>query len=169
MLSNTLRRVLLASGIVVATSFVASSAFAGTTGSVPLGGTVATTLDMAVTAVNNTNMDVTTASVKRIKVADITMGTNNATGLNLALNSAVTFTNTNNKTPITVGVAVLDGATATAPITGYTTIAASLKAPVAAQAVSTPYSLFIEYTPVALQDPGIYSATVSLTITDRAD
>jgi hypothetical protein len=169
MLSTTIRRVLVASGLVVATSFAASSAFAGTTGSIPLSGTVTTTLEMVVTPVANTGMNLTTASVQRIKVGDITMGTNNATGLNLALDAAVTFTNTNSKTPITVGVAVLDGAAPTTPTTGYITTAGSLKAPTAAQAVSTPYSLFVEYTPAALQDPAAYSATIGLTVTDNAD
>ena len=169
MLSNTLRHILVASGLVVATSFAASSAFAGTTGSIPLGGTVNTTLEMVVTPTANTNMDLTTATVQRIKFGDITMGTNNATGLNLALDSAVTFTNANSKTPITVGVAVLDGAAPAIPTTGYVTAAGSLIAPNAAQAITTPYSLFVEYTPAALQDPSAYSATVNLTVTDNAD
>ncbi|GBO53305.1 hypothetical protein APA_1212 [Pseudanabaena sp. lw0831] len=169
MLSTSLRRVLVASGLVIASSFAASAAFAGTTGSIPLSGTVTTTLEMVATPTANTGMNLTTPSVQRVKVGDITMGTNNATGLNLALDSAVTFTNLNAKTPITVGVAVLAGASPTTPTTGYTTIAGSLIAPTAAQAVSTPYSLFVEYTPAALQDPIAYSATVSLTVTDNAD
>ncbi len=170
MLSTTLRRALVASGIVVATSgFMASAAFAGTTGSVPLGGTVVTTLEMAVTPLNNTGMDLTTPSVQRVKVGDITMGSNNATGLTLSFNSAVNFVNPNAKTPIAVGVQVLAGASPTLPTSGYITTAGTLSAPAAAQAVNTPYSLFVEYTPAALQDPGLYSATISLTVLDKAD
>lgn len=169
MLSTTLRQVLVSSGLVVATSFMASAAFAGTTGSIPLSGTVATTLEMVSTPTANTSMNLTTASVQRVKVGDITMGTNNATGLTLALDGGVTFTNANAKTPITVGVAVLAGNAPTTPTTGYTTSTGSLIAPTAAQAVTTPYSLFVEYTPAALQDPAAYSATVNLTVTDNAD
>jgi hypothetical protein len=169
MLSTNFRRVLVASGLVVASSFMASAAFAGITGSVPLSGTVATTLAVTATPVNNTSMNLTTASVQRVKVADVTMGTNNATGLKLVFDSDVAFVNANAKTPIAVGVQVLAGASPTTPTSAYITSAGTLVTETAAQAVNTPYSLFVEYTPAALQDPGAYSASIGLTVTDNAD
>jgi hypothetical protein len=172
MLSTSLRRVLVASGLAVATSgFMASAAFALTNANVPLSGTVATTLAVTATPVNNTSMDLTTASVQRVKVADVTMGTNNATGLTLAFDANVVFVNQSfaAKTPIPVAVQVLAGASAILPTTGYIAIAGPLFQVTAAQAVSTPYSLFVEYTPAALQDPATYNATIGLTVTDNAD
>jgi hypothetical protein len=114
-------------------------------------------------------MNLTTASVQRVKVADVTMGTNNATGLKLVFDSDVAFVNANAKTPIAVGVQVLAGASPTTPTSAYITSAGTLVTETAAQAVNTPYSLFVEYTPAALQDPGAYSASIGLTVTDNAD
>jgi hypothetical protein len=170
MLSTSLRRVLVASGLAVATSgFMGAAAFAQTTATVLLNGTVASTLAVTATAVNNNGMNLTTPSVQRVKVADVTMGTNNATGLTLAFGTDVAFVNANAKTPIPVAVQVLAGASATLPTSGYITTPAPLFQVTAAQAVNTAYSLFVEYTPAALQDPALYSASIGLTVTDNAD
>jgi hypothetical protein len=172
MLSTLLRRVLVASGLAVATSgFMGAAAFAQTTATVLLNGTVASTLAVTATAVNNNGMNLTTPSVQRVKVADVTMGTNNATGLTLAFGTDVAFVNQSfaAKTPIPVAVQVLAGASATLPTTGYIAIPGPLVTGTTAQAVNTAYSLFVEYTPAALQDPALYSASIGLTVTDNAD
>jgi hypothetical protein len=167
MLSTSLRRVLVASGLVIATSFMASAAFAE---NVVIGGTVASTLAIAAT---NANAAINLAPAQidaTLKVADLTMGTNNSTGLKVDLTGTLTLARTTigqeAVTPVPFTVGIVAGASGTP--TSYVATGAQVFSTSAAAAPSTAHSLYIKYsTDAAFQDPGAYDATIVLTASDN--
>ena len=171
MLSTTLRRVLVASGFVVATSFMSSAAFAATTGDVIIGGSVASTLTMGITAkAGAATINLAPAQTNAVlEVADITMGTNNSTGLSLKLDAASSFSmaNTGGGTPVAFTVAAVEGDLETGAVYKGA-VGDVLITSTAAQASTTAYSLFIKYsTQATFQDPGTYSSTIKLIVSDN--
>lgn len=165
MLSTTLRRLLVASGLVVATSFgAASGAFAADTTNVILGGTVTSTL--AISSSNpNAAIDLAPSqSDTEVKAADLAFGTNNSAGLTVASSGTLTLSN-GVATPVPFTVGIVAGASGTP--TSYVATGATVFTTSAAAAPTTAHALYIKYSTAAFQDPGNYAATVILTVTDN--
>lgn len=146
---------------------VPALASAATEDTVTLGGTVASTLTMEATdTLGAASLDLTTNSEQIVKVADIAMSTNNSSGLTLTATSG-NLAKGDAQTPIAFKVTTVDDAAA-APASGAFTVASGTNyTAVGSAAGDFPKDLYIAYTPAALQDPGTYSATISLTVSDN--
>jgi hypothetical protein len=141
-------------------------AMAATSDTVTLGGTVTSTVSVDATdTAEASTLDLTTASEQIVKVADIAMTTNNSTGLTLTASSG----NLSNPDAETIAFAVTSVTdAAAAPASGAFTVPSGTNYTVAnAEAGSFDEDLYIAYTPASLQDPGVYSGTISLTIADN--
>ena len=167
---QSIRRAIIASGLVIgAAAAFSPAAFAGTSDTVDLSGSVNSTLDMAVTNKIATPLDLkgdgTTSASYVSKAADVNIATNNSTGATVT----VTFgdlVNPDGTTPIPVEVsAVNDGGSApsttgvAANNTGYTfgTNAAG----------GFDKDLYIKFTPADYQDPNSYGSTLTLNVADN--
>ncbi len=161
------RRILgMLAGMAVAVMLPSAIAIAATTDSVTLSGTVSSTLSIVATdTAAATALDLTTASEQIVKVSDLAMSTNNSAGLTLTASSG-NLTNPDSQT-IAFKVTSVDDA-ATAPTSGAFTVASGTDYTVAGSAAGDfDKDLYIAYTPAALQDPGSYSGTISLTVADN--
>jgi hypothetical protein len=164
---NKFKRILLASGLAATASLMAnSSAFAGTTGTVNLSGTVPYTLQMTLNP--TTGGDSLDLSVGRriVKIATITgAATNSENGLKVNVSTSPLISSTSGGTIVfTVGDAV--GANALADRVriadgelNYTTSNARGPAPDS--------SIFIFYNVGGEVPPGTYTGSVTFTVTDR--
>jgi hypothetical protein len=144
---------------------ISSAAGADTTGSVTLGGTVTSSLQItAVDTAGASALDLS-GGQKIVKVCDITMSTNNEQGLTLSATSG-SLTKSGG-TSITFQVtSVVDAATA--PAAGAFLIASGSPYTVGTVASgSVSRDLYVMYTPLTLQDPGDYDGSVDLTVTDN--
>jgi len=105
-------------------------------------------------------------SERIIKVADLAISTDNSTGLSLAVSSG-NLTKADGITPIAFQVTtVADGAPA--PTSGeFIVPSGSNYTTSTSTAGQADKDLYIKYTPVVLQDPGSYSAAISLIVTDN--
>lgn len=170
MFTKSIRRVLIASGLVLgATAAFSPTAFAQTAGTVPLSGTVASTLAItsaATTEAGALDLDGDgTAAEHIVKAADMAIATNNEQGYTLTVSSG-NLTKANG-TPIAYQVTTVADAAA-APATGGFLVASGTNYTVStAAAGSVPRDLYIKYTPAALQDAGAYGATINLTVADN--
>jgi hypothetical protein len=159
---------LIATAITIVTATIApSKAFAATTANVPIGGSVAQTLDIqSTTDPGAAALDLTTAGEKTVKVATLAINTNNSTGYTLTINDGTMVrTGEAGSTPIAYQVSTVIAGEA-AP----TTFAAGNHTYSSAAANATGSNgrdLYIRYTPAALQDPGAYTATVTMTVADN--
>ncbi|MBD2775596.1 hypothetical protein [Iningainema tapete] len=153
-----------------ATAAFTPAAFAGTTATVPISGTVASTLNISATATAGASTLNLTSGEKIVKVADLAIDTNNSTGYTLTVSSG-NLANPDSATPISYQVKVVDG-TATAPASGDFTVASGTDltdgTSVANGAGTNGKSLYIKYTPAALQDPGNYTGTINLSVADNS-
>ena len=152
--------------LVVAGVLAASSgALADTTGSVTLGGTVTSSLQItAVDTAGASALDLS-GGQKIVKVCDITMSTNNEQGLTLSASSG-SLTKTGG-TSITFQVTSVADA-ASAPAAGAFLIATGSPYTVGTIASgSVSKDLYVMYTPLTLQDPGDYGGSIDLTVTDN--
>lgn len=172
MSTKLIRRFLIASGLFIgATAAFSPTAFAATTGTVGLQGTVASTLAIAATATAGaTTLNLQgagTAGVQTIvKVADLAIDTNNSTGYTLTVTSG-NLVNATTTTPIAYQVTTVADA-ATAPVAGGFTVASGTNYTVASSAAgSLPKDLYMMHTPAQYQDPGTYTATITVTVADN--
>jgi len=151
--------------IVFAALAVSSVAVAATTGTVTLGGTVAANLLIVSTPTGTASALDLTPGQKLVLVSVLTMSTNNEQGFRLTATSG-NLTKAGG-TSIAFKVTSVD-ATTTAPVAGDFTVASGTSYTVdsGAQAGSDDQDLYILYTPAALQDPGNYSGSIGLTVTD---
>lgn len=167
---QTIRRVLIASGFALgAMAAFTPNAFAGTSDSVTLGGTVTTTLDMTSTPTGGASalaLDGGAAgSVQIVKVADISMSTNNEQGLTLTASSG-NLTKAGGTSIAYQVTSVADGASA--PATGDFAVASGSNYTVGSSgAGNLVKDLYIKYTPAALQDPGNYAGSITLSVADN--
>lgn len=170
MFTKSIRRALIASGLFLgATAAFSPTAFAQTAATVPLSGTVATTLAMtsvATTEAGTLDLDGDgTAAEHIVKVADVAIATNNETGYTLTVSSG-NLTKTGGTSIAYQATTVSDAATA--PATGGFTVASGTNYTVStAAAGSVPKDLYVKYTPGALQDAGTYVGTISLNVADN--
>lgn len=170
MSTQTMHRVLIASGLVLGSiAAFTPKAFAGTTGSVTLGGTVTSTLTMTSTSTSGAAalaLDGSAANVEQIvKVADVDMATNNEQGLTLTASSG-SLTKAGGTSIAFQVTSVADAAVA--PATGDFLIASGSDYTVSSNAAGDyKQDLYIKYTPAALQDPGSYAGNITLSVVDR--
>ncbi len=170
MSTKLIRRALIASGLFIgATAAFSPTAFAATDATVPLSGTVASTLAITSTATagaSTLDLDGDGSAAEHIvKVADLAIATNNEQGYTLTVTSG--NLTKDGGTSIAYKVTTVDDAAA-APATGAFTIASGTAYTVPTTAAgSVPKDLYIQYTPAALQDAGAYVATINLTVADN--
>ena len=153
-------------GLVAGFCAFSSVAMAATTGSVTLGGTVASTLQLTATATAAaSSLDLTSAGPTIVQVADISMSTNNEQGLTLTATSG--DLTKSGGTPISFQVTTVADA-ASAPASTAFTVASGTDYTVGTSAAgASAKDMYIMYSPAALQDPGAYAGTISLTVTDN--
>ncbi len=179
---RTLNRLAIAAGIALGSSVLYSSATLAqvTSGTVDIGGTVTSTLNIEVTPVAgvDTGLDLggegTDNAETIVKVADLTIRTNNDAGLSLTMTSG-DMTATGSDTPLaykvvttadTAAAASGDFATAsgTDRVENYTQTGGA--APNLGADGSLARDLSISYDPPQNLDAGDYSATITLTVAD---
>lgn len=170
MSTKLIRRFLIASGLFIgATAAFSPTAFAQVAATVPLSGTVTSTLAITSTATAEAGtLDLDgdgTATEHIVKAADMAIATNNEAGYTLTVSSG-NLTKTGG-TSIAYQVTTVADAAA-APATGGFLVASGTDYTVStAVAGSVPQDLYIKYTPAALQDAGIYGATINLSVVDN--
>ena len=172
MLYTLLRSILLASSLAVVNTLMASAAaFADTkSASSIIGGTVASIIN--ITATNpNTTIDLSPGqSNTMVKVADLKFGTNNSAGLKVtAIGSSVLILgDPDPSTPSGFLIAINDETAhlGNVPST-YLGVTKLLFSTDKATSISSPYSLYIRYNTPLIVSPGIYEATIKLTVTDN--
>ncbi len=165
---NKFKRILLASGLAATASLMAnSSAFAGTTGTVNLSGTVPYTLQMTLNPTTGGDSLDLSVGERIVKIATITgAATNSENGLKVNVSTSPLISSTSGGTIVfAVGDAVGANADA-ADMTGvadgeltYTTSNARGPAPDS--------SIFIFYNVGAAVPPGTYTGSVTFTVINR--
>jgi len=151
--------------IMVGLLAASASAAAATSGSVTLGGTVTSTLAITSTSTAGAStLDLSTGE-KIVKVADISMITNNEQGLTLTASSG-NLTKTGGTSLAYQVTSVNDGA-APPDNTAFPVASGSNYVFTTSAAGPAAEDLYIMYNPATYQDPGAYSATITLTVTDR--
>ena len=173
MFNLSTRRALVISGLFVgaATLFAPTKAMASgtTSGTVNLAGSVTSTLNMATSTVAGAGtlaLDGSAAGAQQIaKVADLDIGTNNEQGFTLTVSSG-NFTKAGGSSiayqvaTTADGVAAASGDFTVASGTAYTYNNTGATA-------SDKRDLSIMYTPAALQDPGNYAGSITLSVADN--
>jgi hypothetical protein len=143
-----------------------SAALAGTTGTVTLAGSVNSTLSMTATDTAGAGaLDLTTASEQIAQVSDISMTTNNGEGLTLSAMSG-NLTNGSSGSIAFQVTSVDDGATAPAGA-AFTTASGTAYTADTGAAGTFDKDLYIRYTPSAGQDPGNYTGSIDLSVSDN--
>jgi hypothetical protein len=156
----------LFSSLILASLLLSSAAIAATTGSVTLGGEVLTSLEITSVATAGASTLVLSGGQKIAKVSDIAMTTNNEQGLTLTATSG-NLTKAGGTSIAFQVTSVADAAGA--PLAGAFVVASGADYTVGTVAAgATAVDLYIMYTPATLQDPGNYSGSISLTVTDNA-
>lgn len=152
-------------GLAFAALLLSSGALAATTGSVTLGGSVSSSLSVTATPTASASTLDLTGGEKIVKVADVASSTNNEQGLTLTATSGDLTKAGGTSIPFQVH-SVADAAGA--PAAGAFVIASGTDYTVGSVAAGDfDQDLYILYTPAALQDPGAYAGSISLTVTDN--
>jgi hypothetical protein len=160
-LRRTVSAIALGAGVLAAST----ASFAATDDIVNFGGSVSSTLAIVATDTNPT-LDLTTPTERIVKVADIAMTTNNATGLTLTADSG-NMTTTGGATPIAFLVQTVVDAAAP-PVSVLFVIASGDDYTVGSVAAGNLNNdLYIRYEPAPVQDPGVYAGSINLTVSDN--
>jgi hypothetical protein len=172
MSTKLILRALIASGLFVGAAVAFSpTAFAGTTDSVILAGTVASTLDIAATpttgAGSAADLLLTGASEKIVKVADLAITTNNSTGYTLTATEGNLSDGAHGDTIAYKVATVVHGNTAP-QATDFNGSSGFYTDSTTTTAGSNPKDLYIKYTPSATQAAGTYGATITLNVADQS-
>ena len=169
---NKFKRILLASGLAATASLMANSpAFAGTTGTVNLSGTVPSNLTITVTPnPSAANLVLSPGTYSNVKVGMVTgASTNSANGLKVVLSSSWALTSGSNSIAITnIGEAA--GTTATTATgnqanPGGSYILTNAKTTASGNAADS--SIFIAYTVPSGQAVGTYTGSITFTASDN--
>jgi hypothetical protein len=169
---NKFNRILLASGLAATASLVANSpAFAGTTGTVNLSGTVPSSLTISVNSnPANANLALSPGTYSNVKVGTITgASTNSANGLKVVASSTWTLTSGSNSIPIT-SVGDAPGAAATTATVNSTSPSGNVTLQTTktiASGDASDSSLFIGYTVPTGQAAGTYKGSITFTASDN--
>jgi hypothetical protein len=140
---------------------VSALADPSTSASVALGGSVAPSLTMSASSLEESEMLDLSGGLHTVKVADISMITNNEQGLTLTATSGSLTKPGGSAIPFQVSTVVPLGSPTflVASGSGYT-FSNSAVGPVA-------LDLYIRYSPATFQDPGYYDGTINLTVSDN--
>ncbi|NMF61234.1 hypothetical protein [Pseudanabaena yagii] len=169
---NKFNRILLASGLAATASLVANSpAFAGTTATVNLSGTVSSNLTITVTPnPSAASLVLSPGSYSNVKVGTITgASTNSANGLKVVLSSSWALTSGANSIAITnIGDAPSTTATSVTgnqpfPVGNYTVMSTNT----ASSGSASDSSIFIAYTVPNGQAAGTYTGSITFTASDK--
>ena len=167
-------RILLASGLAATASLVANSpAFAGTTGTVNLSGTVPSSLSLTVAASTSAaSLDLTPGlTYSDVKVATLSGArTNGTAGLRVFVSSTWVLTSgSNNTIPITrVGDAATSSAVATIKTATNTSVPYILNVTKStAGGNANDSNVFIEYSVPSTQAKGTYAGSINFTASDN--
>lgn len=168
-LGNSILRTLAVMGVAFGMAIVMpSEAFADT---VNLSGTVSSTLTLSTSATGDASalpLDGSAAGSQQIiQVADLGINTNNEQGYTLTVTSgdltkAGGTTISYQTTTTATGVTAVTGDFAIASGTDYTFTTSAANA-----SGSGDRDLWIQYTPAALQDPGSYTGSITVTVADN--
>lgn len=143
---------------------ISSAALAGTTATVELGGEVTTTLGL----VSNTTVAADELDLMNgrqiVKVADLTVMTNNEQGLTLTATSGSLIKSGGTAIPYQVTSA---GDEQVPDASGFAVASGSLYSVSTSGAGVAEKDLFIMYTPATFQDPGYYGGTIDLSVSDN--
>lgn len=155
--------------VLVGSALLISPAVADTSGSVSLSGAVTSTLAITASATAGaTLLDLDgdgAAGQHIVKVADLAISTNNEQGYELTASSG-NLTKVNG-TSIAYQVTSVVDADPTPESGDFTVASGSNYVVTTGAAGAANKDLYIMYTPAALQDPGTYTGTISLTVADR--
>lgn len=168
---QSIRRAVIASGLVIgAAAAFSPAAFAGTNDTVPLSGTVTSTVSMTVTNKIATSLDLKgdgTPSASYVsKVADVNISTNNSSGATVTATFG-NLVNPDGTTPIPVEVSAVDDGASAPSATGNAVNNTNYTFGSNA-AGSVDKDLYIKFTPAALQDPNTYESTLTLNVADNS-
>lgn len=121
----------------------------------------------ATTQASNLALDgIGSASEHILKVADLTLSTDNPNGYTLTISSG-TLSNSEGETPVAFQVTtVVDGASVPGS-SAFTTPSGNNYTVSTTTAGQANQDLYIKYTPAALQDPGTYTGSISLVVMDN--
>jgi hypothetical protein len=142
------------------TSLLASVAVAAPTDSVNLSGEVLSSLTVVATPNAAASALVLSGGQKIVHVADITMSTNNEQGLSITASDGVLIKGGGTTIAFDTTTVVHEAA---AP--AIAVFADALLGTIAAGSLTQ--DLYIMYTPLALQDPGVYTGVINLVVTDK--
>jgi len=171
---NKFNCILLASGLAATTSLMAiSPAFAGTTGTINLSGTIDSVLSITVSpGANSGGLNLGTGNHSDVAVGFVSGASSNSqNGLKVVLTSTWELKSGSNTIPITkiseaagyVGVPTTRVDTSTLSSIGYTLVNTQTSAPGSA----TASSIFIDYNVPSGQATGIYSGSITFTVSDK--
>jgi hypothetical protein len=138
---------------------------ASTTASVTLGGTVTSSLQITSMATGTASGLDLSGGQKIVKVSDLTISTNNEQGVTLTASSG-DLTKTGG-TSISYQVTSVDDGDPAPDATAFTINSGSAYTVGNSASGSFNRDLYIMYTPLALQDPGHYDATINLSVADN--
>ncbi|MEH1912351.1 hypothetical protein [Nostoc sp.] len=173
MSTKLIRRALIASGLFIGTAVAFSpTAFAGTSDTVVLAGTVASTLTITATRKTGAGfanlLVLTGASEKIVKVADLAITTNNTTGYTLTASEGNLTDGAHGDTIAFQSATVADNATAPQSTDFTGTLGVFTDATSITTAGENDKDLYIKYTPSATQQAGTYGATITLNVADNS-
>ncbi|NMF61235.1 hypothetical protein [Pseudanabaena yagii] len=170
---NKFNRILLASGLAATASLMTNSpAFAGTTATVNLSGTLVSTLSLSVDAQTSASaLDLTPGrNYSDVKVAWVYGGkTNNLAGLKVLVSSTWQLTSGSNTIPITtVGDAPDSSSVATVKTATNSSVPYTLNVTKTTTSGNAPSSMvFIDYSVPLSQVPGAYTGSITFTAYDN--
>lgn len=183
MLSTTLRRILVASTLALATSgFMASSAFADytppapKTGSISLEGVVNSTLTLSLTGAKDLGTITPQATPQSQEVGTATVSTNNAGGLTLYLDDTADANKFEMKNVTTnveehkIGFTVtseVSGLPEKSNVAGTGSTSGLLYKKTTADVTPVEVKLYINYTATAAQEAGKYTGSIALKLMDN--
>jgi hypothetical protein len=163
---NFSARLLTAAAIAFAgAAIMPNNAFAATGATVNIGGTVAPTLNIVATPAPGAGTLDLSGGAKVAIVATVAIDTNNSTGYTMTATDG-DMVNGTATTPIAYQVTSV-AAGAAAPAAGVFAPTYTYASNAANAAATGGRDLYVAYTPAALQDPGAYTATITLAVTDN--
>jgi hypothetical protein len=107
-----------------------------------------------------------TASTHVVKIADLTLSTDAANGLTVFITSG-NLTNAGGHTPVAFQVLLVSDGASAPPSSSFTTASGTSYTLPTSTAGTVEKDLYIKYHPASLQDPGMYSAQVDISVVDN--
>jgi hypothetical protein len=106
------------------------------------------------------------ASTHIVKIAEVSLTTDAATGMTVAITSG-SLAKLDGSTPVSFRVVLVDRAASPPSAAAFTTQSGTPYLFSTSAAGSVEKDAYIKYTPAALQDPGAYAASVAIDVVDN--